>query len=81
MERCAAAGQVAANIMRMRQNGLPPTETFAQISKGAPDNIAQALQQLVMLAYDRPKMRVAENQQDEVDRFRSDMETICLKGD
>lgn len=70
---CKGISELATTIMTQRQNGTD----MAQMMETAGGN--QLAQRIVVAAYDQPRMRVAQNQQVEIQDFANEAYLACLK--
>ena len=68
---CKVLGDLAHLVMERRQERVPMSDMMAI----AADN--DFIRQVVIEAYDRPAMNVAENQREMASNFRNDIEAIC----
>jgi len=70
---CRVVADIAGNVMRMRQSGLPITEAM----DGAGDS--KIVQLLVMQAYEMPKFSRSENREESAVEFSNRSYLDCRK--
>lgn len=76
---CKVVSEYARTVMDGRQAGVPMSGVM-DLVKDADPAIAPVMHQMIMDAYDRPRMSVEKNQQTATRDFENDAYLACLKG-
>lgn len=74
-DACAMIGEIAANIMKIRQTGTPMSETMT-LAGGDPQ-MAPLMRAMITDAYRVPQYRTEGNRADTIARFRNEVELAC----
>ena len=75
---CGAMSELAGNIMKMRQNGVPMV-TAMEISDKADPSIKDFVAALILAAYEQPRFSVEENRQNAALDFQNMVALQCYK--
>lgn len=76
-ELCHNIGNLAASIMKARQQGIDKDRVLLAIDPRSP--AANLAETLVDIAYSKPIMVTVEAKRDSIDRFALETELVCLK--
>lgn len=73
-------GSLAAQIMQIRQTETPVSKVLDTFAKqDAPAEIKALIRSLVLTAYEQPAMMTEKNKQNQVDRYRNEVEMQCYR--
>ncbi|MFV1846417.1 hypothetical protein ACNJRW_09525 [Stenotrophomonas maltophilia] len=78
-ELCKVVSEYARTVMDGRQAGVPMSGVM-DLAKDVDPAIAPVMHQMIMDAYDRPRMSVEKNQQTATRDFENDAYLACMKG-
>lgn len=73
MESCARISELAGHIMDSRQSNVPMTDVVNVFPAGSP------WIEIVIKAYEKPRMSVEENQQNMIQDFQNQLYLECTK--
>jgi 3-oxoacyl-ACP reductase-like protein len=79
-ETCKSYSEMARAIMKNRQEGAPMQDIIAIVTDGKNPGAEQFGEQLVIAAYELPRMSAEKNKQREVDDFANAVYLDCIKG-
>ena len=71
--QCSNLGEIAENIMILRQNGVPISRLMSELDP-------EVFGALILFAYEQPRYSSPSFQSRAIEEFRNDMETACYKG-
>ncbi len=85
---CQMLGGIAESVMSERQNNTPMSTMMQRVQSsmafisfdGLPIDEA-GLAGIVFLAYDQPRFRSDELQQDSIEEFRNEIEILCYRNE
>ncbi len=78
LELCKKIGGYARSVMDNRQNGVPMSEAMDVIAT-ATESVATAARQIIIEAYDYPRMSVEENKLSATTDFENKVYLECVK--
>ena len=73
MDQCAKISELAGQIMKFRQSNAPMTDVVNIFPAGSP------WIEIVIKAYEKPRMSVKENQQNMIQDFQNQLYLECVK--
>jgi len=73
MDQCAKISELAGQIMKFRQSNAPMTDVVNIFPAGSP------WIEIVIKAYEKPRMSVEENQQNMIQDFQNQLYLECVK--
>jgi 3-oxoacyl-ACP reductase-like protein len=76
---CKSYGEMARAIMKNRQEGAPMDDIIGIVTDGKNPEADRIGEQMVILAYEQPRMGVDKNKQREVDDFSNKVYLDCIK--
>lgn len=76
LELCKEASQFAGKVMEARQAGIAMSRLMAMDMS---DEMASTAHQMIIQAYERPRMRVEENKKVEIENFENEWHLLCVK--
>ena len=71
--QCSNLGEIAKNIMILRQNGVPISRLMSELDP-------ELFGALILFAYQQPRYSSPSFQSRAIEEFRNGMETACYKG-
>ncbi|OBU53826.1 hypothetical protein A9K69_08550 [Stenotrophomonas maltophilia] len=78
LELCKSIGGYAKSVMDNRQNGVPMSEMMELAATGE-GGVASAAQEIIVDAYDYPRMSVEENKATATRDFENKVYLECIK--
>lgn len=79
-ETCAELGNLAEEIMKIRQTEHPVSEVLKSLTPSdAPKEAQDIVRQVILDAYSQGAMRTEENKRRQVSEFRNYVEIECLQ--
>ena len=73
MDRCAKISELAGHVMKSRQRNVPMADVVNFFPAGSP------WIEIVIKAYEKPRMSVEENQQNMIQDFQNQLYLECVK--
>lgn len=75
---CETMGKTASNVMEIRQNGTPLSETMKMVEQVDP-KIQDIFREIIMVAYDEPRWSTANSKTRAIEDYRISVERECFK--
>lgn len=76
---CDQLGDLAKAIMSSRQSGVPMQEVMRIANKGKDDELARAVREMIVAAYEKPRFSSESNRDGAKVDFQNEVYLACIK--